>query len=548
MEEQEESARVGSESRKRERLIDVLTPYILCIIANFFFAGLIIVVKVSLDRGFSPYVLVPYGQAFGALTTGVLALLYERDNHNKISIPILRNIFFLGLLGMEKLDISQRGAQTKIVGTVVAFAGATLMTLYKGIVVVSLVHSQQSNQTSTSKASLDKNWLKGSFMLVISNISYSAFYILQTKTIKVYPSPLALTALTCLSGTLLSTIMAAIFDHKLSSWRLSWNITLLAPIYSGVAICGITYYLQTLVSQRKGPVFMTAFRPLCTLLTAIMGLLILREALHLGSILGAMLIILGLYMTLWGIESERKKKHTERGRKSGSHKSQEARAQSKPVVVAPVSDPTEVIRSDIETEIGEKGREDIKDGDLANSETNKLENTLLQDIDSFPNRDSISNVSTPNLFPIKSSVAISTEGDGNEMVQEKVVTAQANVTSVMETEFCGIDSTLMLTLKLAVVSNSTTTMGSPKSQPIIKESSLFYVPLISVVEVKSDTWVAEISDIDAALPMHDSPTIITLINSISQQSQQQVFNMVNTPDKEKSATTTMQGNESDQSN
>ncbi|KAF3966687.1 hypothetical protein CMV_009235 [Castanea mollissima] len=107
--------------------------------------------------------------------------------------------------------------------------------------------------------------------------------------------------------------MAAIFDHKLSSWRLSWNITLLAPIYSGVAIYGITYYLQTLVSQRKGPVFMTAFRPLCTLLTAIMGLLILREALHLGSILGAMLIILGLYMTLWGKESERKKKHIERG-------------------------------------------------------------------------------------------------------------------------------------------------------------------------------------------------------------------------------------------
>ncbi|XP_030962991.1 WAT1-related protein At5g07050-like [Quercus lobata] len=353
MEEQEESPRVGSESRKRERLIDVLVPYILCIIANFFFAGLIIVVKVSLEKGFSRYVLVPYGQAFGALTTGVLALLYERDNHNKISIPILRNIFFMGLLGsvlattlyyagleytsstftavtgnllpsitfllailcrMEKLDISQRGAQAKIVGTVVAFAGATLMTLYKGIVVVSLLPTQHSHQTFTSKASLDQNWLKGSFMLVISNLSYSAFYILQAKTIKEYPSPIALTALTCLSGTLLSTIMAAIFDHKLSSWRLSWNITLLAPIYSGVAIYGISYYLQTLVSQRKGPVFMTAFRPLSTLLTAIMGLLILREALHLGSILGAMLIILGLYMTLWGKESERKKKYIERGR------------------------------------------------------------------------------------------------------------------------------------------------------------------------------------------------------------------------------------------
>ena len=89
MEAQEESARVGSESKKRERLIDVLTPYILCIIANFFFAGLIIVVKVSLDRGFNKYVLVPYGQAFGALTTGVLALLYERFPSN---FPLLLTV------------------------------------------------------------------------------------------------------------------------------------------------------------------------------------------------------------------------------------------------------------------------------------------------------------------------------------------------------------------------------------------------------------------------------------------------------------------------
>ncbi|KAF3960731.1 hypothetical protein CMV_014576 [Castanea mollissima] len=136
------------------------------------------------------------------------------------------------------------------------------------------------------------------------------------------------------------------------------------------------------------------------------------------------------------------------------------------------------------------------------------------------------------------------------MVQENVATVQADVTSVMETEFCGIDSSLTLTLgsKLAVVSNSTTTMGSPKSQPITNESSLFIASLILVVEVKSDTWVAKISDIDAALPTHDSSPIIAPINSNSQQSQRQVFNMVKIPDKEKSATTEMKGNEPDQSN
>ena len=71
-------ARVGSESSKRERLIDLLKSYILCVIANLLFSGLIIVIKVSIEKGCSRYVLLSYGQAFGALTTGVLALLYER--------------------------------------------------------------------------------------------------------------------------------------------------------------------------------------------------------------------------------------------------------------------------------------------------------------------------------------------------------------------------------------------------------------------------------------------------------------------------------------
>ena len=46
----------------------------------------------------------------------------------------------------------------------------------------------------------------------------------------------------------------------------------------------------------------------------------------------------------------------------------------------------------------------------------------------------------------------------------------------------------------------------------------------------------------------DSSPIIAPINSNSQQSQRQVFHMVNIPDKKKSTTTTMKGNVLDQSN
>ena len=66
---------------------------------------------------------------------------------------------------------------------------------------------------------------------------------------------------------------------------------------------------------------------------------------------------------------------------------------------------------------------------------------------------------------------------------------------------------------------------------------------------KSDTLAAKISDIQAALSTHDSSPIIAPINSNSQQSQRLVFNAVNILDKEKlSTTTTIRGNESDQSN
>ena len=47
-------------------------------------------------------------------------------------------------------------------------------------------------------------------------------------------------------------------------------------------IYGVTTFVQMLVIQKKDPVFVTAFRPLSTILVTLMGLVILRDALFLG--------------------------------------------------------------------------------------------------------------------------------------------------------------------------------------------------------------------------------------------------------------------------
>ncbi|RVW42642.1 WAT1-related protein [Vitis vinifera] len=61
-------------------------------------------------------------------------------------------------------------------------------------------------------------------------------------------------------------------------------------------------------NPKKDPVFVTAFRPLSTILVTLMGLVILRDALFLGSIVGTIMIIFGLYTTLWGKRKEKEKK------------------------------------------------------------------------------------------------------------------------------------------------------------------------------------------------------------------------------------------------
>ncbi|GAY32548.1 hypothetical protein CUMW_002960 [Citrus unshiu] len=136
---------------------------------------------------------------------------------------------------MERLDISRLSAQAKIAGTLVALGGAILSASYKGILVIS-PHRRHGNRTDDiSKVFLDGHWIKGSLVLFISYLSLAG---MDSK------EELYLQA---------AAIKTAILDHKPSSWRLSWNITLLAPLYSEILVFGITLYAQTLVIRGKGP-------------------------------------------------------------------------------------------------------------------------------------------------------------------------------------------------------------------------------------------------------------------------------------------------------
>ena len=88
---------------------------------------------------------------------------------------------------MEKVDIKKVRCQAKVVGTLITVGGAMLMTLYKGHV-INLVWSSHthpahaSSSSSTSEAD-DKDWLKGSILVILATFAWAAFFILQVSDI-----------------------------------------------------------------------------------------------------------------------------------------------------------------------------------------------------------------------------------------------------------------------------------------------------------------------------------------------------------------------------
>ncbi|XP_068650656.1 WAT1-related protein At4g08290-like [Aristolochia californica] len=102
-------------------------------------------------------------------------------------------------------------------------------------------------------------------------------------------------ALVCFMGIVEGAAAALIKERNAAAWSIGWDTRLLAPIYSGIVNSGLAYYIQGMAMKERGPVFVTAFNPLCMIIVAFLGSIILGDELSLGRVIGAIVIVVGLY-------------------------------------------------------------------------------------------------------------------------------------------------------------------------------------------------------------------------------------------------------------
>ncbi|KAK9077113.1 hypothetical protein SSX86_005449 [Deinandra increscens subsp. villosa] len=103
-----------------------------------------------------------------------------------------------------------------------------------------------------------------------------------------------------------SLVCAVPTERSWSRWKLDSNFRLFSAIFQG--ICSLlAFFLIMAAVHLQGPLFVSVFNPLVLVFVAIAGFLVLDEKLYMGSLLGSIIIIAGLYLVLWGKGKETKR-------------------------------------------------------------------------------------------------------------------------------------------------------------------------------------------------------------------------------------------------
>ncbi|KAJ1296667.1 hypothetical protein BS78_01G320100 [Paspalum vaginatum] len=326
------------------------TPHALMVLAQLCFTLLYFITQATFDRGLNPYVYVTYRHLLVACVLWPFAYFYERTLRPRMTVMLFLEIFLLSLLGgsltlnmyfsslkytsptfvtsmvnavasitfviavvlrMETVDVRSLRGLAKIAGAVVSFAGVTTIGLYKGGAVkrfckapVHILHG------SGDVAVAHGSWVKGSILAVASCICWSVCFILQASSIKRYPAKLSLTAWISMVGGMQSAVFAAFMQRDVDAWLIGFGLNFWCIVYTGIACNGLTVIIQLWCNKKKGPVFVTMFNPLLTVMVAVLAYFIFGEKLYAGSVIGGVLVILGLYMLLWGKDRDQELKAT----------------------------------------------------------------------------------------------------------------------------------------------------------------------------------------------------------------------------------------------
>ncbi|XP_059589945.1 WAT1-related protein At5g07050-like [Vitis vinifera] len=243
--------------------------------------GLVTLSKAAMSRGMNHFVFVVYYNALASLIFFLLSFIFHRTKRPPLTFSHFCKFFLLGLPG---ITVMQNWVFTGVSysSPTLCYAMSNLIPAFTFLLAVAIRFGFEKlkkpdktpRHPDIDLRSIDYNWVIGGLFFAAACLSLSAWNTCQ------------------------STAVSLIAVRDSNAWKLRPDIELISIIYSAI-IGVVAFFVQNWCIRRKGPVFASMFKPLGMGIAAIIGVIFLGETLHIGSVIGAIIIATGCYVVAW---------------------------------------------------------------------------------------------------------------------------------------------------------------------------------------------------------------------------------------------------------
>ncbi|XP_027938158.1 WAT1-related protein At1g09380-like [Vigna unguiculata] len=322
-------------------------PLLVMILVQLIYAGMNFSSKLAIQSGMHPLVLVAYRQIFATFSVAPFAYCFERNTAPPMTMRIAMQILSSSLTGItgnqilyfvglkhstatiacalnnllpaftfalavlcrqECLRMKTKAGVAKVFGTILSVGGAVVLSFYHGKLLglgeskIQWNYAEKIDRETSSGG--ETNLLLGPVAVICSALVWAVWFIIQANISKSYPVPFTSTFYTCLMASIQCLAIGLSVEREASAWSLRSTIRLTSALYAGTVSTGLTYVLLSWSIEKKGALYASVFSPLLLVIIAVVSWALLHEKLYIGTAIGSLVIVIGLYFMLWGKNKE----------------------------------------------------------------------------------------------------------------------------------------------------------------------------------------------------------------------------------------------------
>ncbi|KAL0758207.1 hypothetical protein Bca101_095875 [Brassica carinata] len=307
-----------SEETQSVKVIGQCSPIIVMVITNIAMGSVNALVKKALDVGVNHMVIGAYRMAISAFILAPFAYILDRAS-------LMQFFFLLGLsytsatvscalvsmlpavtfalalvFRIEKVkNLKTKGGKLKVLGTLICISGALFLTFYKGPQISNPHSHQEALHHNNNDQDKTNNWLLGCLYLTIGTTLLSLWMLFQgTLSIK-YPCKYSSTCLMSVFAAFQCALLSLYKGRNVKDWVIDDRFVIIVVVYAGVVGQAMSTVATIWGIKKLGAVFASTFTPIGLISATLFDFLILHTPLYLGSVIGSVVAVMGLYVFLW---------------------------------------------------------------------------------------------------------------------------------------------------------------------------------------------------------------------------------------------------------